>query len=626
MNSVFTVEELFSGKVLIVPDYQRGFAWESKQLNDFLDDLEYLSDGRHHYTGTVVLHQQSATVRDEEGRSNKVYHVVDGQQRLTTIVILLECIQAKIHKSNATLAAGIRKTYIEFRDLNQQPAYKLRLNSDCQDFFVRNILSNPTGPQGPTIASHKRMKEAKAEFSRYLEEQSTNRGTDFPAWLLSFYEKVVLQLKVSQYIVEQSSEVGVIFEVMNNRGKPLSELEKVKNYLLYLCSKLDLDQDHDLEDRINGTWTEIFQKLMANGLNSSADENRLLRAHWLMVYDPNPRVFSGSDSIKQEYSLKRFSGEHTKLLNALTKYTSSLKDCVGPFCEAFSPAHSDSFSIFDLKERQIIRVAAEKLRRIGVVAPFLPVLVACRLRFAGDSAKYRSILNACEVFAFRVYKVKDKRSDAGQAGLYKLGHQVYKHEVSFHEAILQIKKLTLQFCSNQELADDCALDDHENDWYSWGALKYVLYEYEEHLAGKHGVKVSWDVFDTGDAQRTIEHILPQAPNDGCWRQVFDRHRRKKFTHDISNLCLTEDNSAYGNKCFVEKVGKPGIGRCYANSNLFQERELAQFEKWTEDSLNARRAKFIAWYLQRWHLDDSDITDNLSSIDADGQIANEEASF
>ena len=69
MNSVYTLEELFSGKVLVVPDYQRGYAWEDKQWDDFLDDLEYLGDGKHHYTGTVVLHQQAETVHDEEGRA-----------------------------------------------------------------------------------------------------------------------------------------------------------------------------------------------------------------------------------------------------------------------------------------------------------------------------------------------------------------------------------------------------------------------------------------------------------------------------------------------------------------------------------------------------------------------------
>ena len=146
-----------------------------------------------------------------------------------------------------------------------------------------------------------------------------------------------------------------------------------------------------------------------------------------------------------------------------------------------------------------------------------------------------------------------------------------------------------------------------------GALKYVLYEYEEHLAGKHGVKVSWDVFDTGDPQRTLEHVLPQTADQKCWRDRFDRVQRRRLTHDIGNLCLTEDNSAYGNKCFVEKKGEPGKGRCYANSNLYQERELLQYADWTEEAILNRRQKITEWFISRWHLDDADMPDDVGAV-------------
>ena len=100
--------------------------------------------------------------------------------------------------------------------------------------------------------------------------------------------------------------------------------------------------------------------------------------------------------------------------------------------------------------------------------------------------------------------------------------------------------------------------ESETNWYQWNTLKYILYEYEEHLAGKNGVKVSWDVFDTGDRQRTIEHLAQnvEGGNGKYWRDRFDRQQRRRFTHDIGNLCLTEDNSADGNKPFLKK-GRPG---------------------------------------------------------------------
>ena len=249
---------------------------------------------------------------------------------------------------------------------------------------------------------------------------------------------------------------------------------------------------------------------------------------------------------------------------------------------------------------------AAKLQRIKIIAPFLPVLIACRLKFPTEHVKYLVLLRICEIFAFRVYRVMERRADAGQATLFQLGYSLYHDEKNFEDVLFEIRRLALQYCSNAEFAKDAALDDVENDWYWWVALKYVLYEYEEHLAGKHGVKVSWDVFDTSDPQRTIEHILPQTADNKYWRERFTRAQRRRFTHDIGNLCLTEDNSAYGNKPFPDKKGQAGRGRCYSNSNLFQERELAQYRDWTVELLVKRRKKFITWYLDRWHLDDSDI--------------------
>ena len=84
-------------------------------------------------------------------------------------------------------------------------------------------------------------------------------GDEYEEWLLGFYNKITSQLKVSLYNVSDTSEVGIIFEVMNDRGKPLSDLEKVKNYLLYVSSKLSIE-NHDLAERINKTWSNIFRR------------------------------------------------------------------------------------------------------------------------------------------------------------------------------------------------------------------------------------------------------------------------------------------------------------------------------------------------------------------------------
>lgn len=277
MNNVLSLEELFSGRAFHVPDYQRGYAWEQQQWDEFLEDLEYLPSGKDHYTGTVVLHQQSKSLRDEEGKTHFLFDIVDGQQRLTTIVILLSCLSSEFKKTNPILAAGVSKSYVCFLGLNRQTTYKLQLNSDCHNYFTDSILAQRPGPQGPTIAAHVRLHAAKVHFSEYLARKSSALGPSYGPWLMELYEKVTQRLRVSHYIVGDAADVGVIFEVMNNRGRPLSELEKVKNYLLYLATKLNVSSG-TLTAQVNDTWAQIFQNLWPQVL--------ALRGTRIDYYDP----------------------------------------------------------------------------------------------------------------------------------------------------------------------------------------------------------------------------------------------------------------------------------------------------------------------------------------------------
>src|SRR5438105_2034799 len=122
MSDTLSVEQLFAGRLFHVPDYQRGYAWESQQRTEFLEDLDVLASGREHYTGTIVLHEVDPgdSRLDSEGRSYGVVDVVDGQQRLATIVLLLDAIRRAFGSleddASKTLAEGIKRTYIAGTD------------------------------------------------------------------------------------------------------------------------------------------------------------------------------------------------------------------------------------------------------------------------------------------------------------------------------------------------------------------------------------------------------------------------------------------------------------------------------------------------------------------------------
>lgn len=459
------------------------------------------------------------------------------------------------------------------------------------------------------MASQQRLRNARKHFRTYLARRRAAKPADDTSWIVDLYDKVTHRLRLSVYTVDEASEVGVIFEVMNNRGKPLSELEKVKNYLLYVGSKLNLPA-HTLAENVNKTWTNIFERLMAADLSSVAEENQLLRMHWLMAYDYRTREFDGSNSIKGRFRLRDYEGRHKELLAELHRYTTTLDQSSVPYCDVMHPSRSDAFGVFkpDPERRHGIVHASEKLERINVVATFLPLLMAVRLRFPEDAARYLEVVQLCEVFAFRVYRLMERRSDAGQKTIFRVANELFAKSVSFDEALRQLRSELLGYCPTHLFVEEFKLNDEENNWYGWSGLKYFLYEYEEFLADAHTVQLPWKAVAKRPIEQTIEHIFPQTGTDPYWVQRFPKTAARCFLHDLGNLCLTIDNSAYGKKGFPEKKGQPGAeDACYANSNLFQERELAAVPEWNAEAIRNRREKLVRWALERWHVDETGTT-------------------
>jgi uncharacterized protein with ParB-like and HNH nuclease domain len=244
MNSLSSLEDVFHGRLFKIPDYQRGYAWEKKNWDDLKQDLELLTIGRNHFTGTLVLrpvNPGTPKFRDESGSSYNLFDVIDGQQRLTTAIMLLDVIHDEFERLDTQkLADGLKKTYLAMTDMNGQTQTKLTLNRDCQDFFLNTVLGFGAVVTGPQIRSHQLLKEGHEYFSAYLLDQRNILKDAYKSWLNDLYIKITQHLTVLLYEVENDIDAGILFEAVNDRGRPLTELEKVKNYLLLLASRLTL--------------------------------------------------------------------------------------------------------------------------------------------------------------------------------------------------------------------------------------------------------------------------------------------------------------------------------------------------------------------------------------------------
>lgn len=612
-NNAVTLLGALKERVLVVPNYQRPYAWQVRQLADLWQDLDLMTDGSKHYTGTLVLKDLTSEVVPDVGDTLTECEVVDGQQRLTTCLILIDRLRRAFAGINHELAQqradNLARSYgpVSVDGVRQG---RLQLAEDLNEHWLGAVLGD-----GQQVKPKLTEGEARLGFAaKYFDEQITLLVDGMEpeaavAKLQRLQTRVTSGLRFLVYEVEPESHAGEIFETLNGRGRDLTELEKIKNYLLFLADSLPPSRAEKLATAINKAWSRIYEHLARR----AADEDTLLRSHWLATRDPLARSWHGAVSVKSRLSRQdyipgssRLTSAATtttddaeqlqdKLVSAVTDYISTLQHCAMFTAEFLDPgAQFESFG----SDAPAARVSSARLRRSGVIAVFRPLLFAARLQHGADGAFYVDLMDACEKYSARVFVIGQKRSDAGQARLYRLAHDLYTG--ADPQTVLDaISHLT--WTHGDDDVVHAGLGPNEN-WYWRPGHKYFLYEYELSQAKRDSDVKDFETYASGGVSaRTTEHVLPRNPKwgSGEWDQ-FTTEEHAQLVHGIGNLVLTDDNSSYGRKPFGAKKGATGQGSaCYADSRLVQERELALLEDWTPEMIEQRRARFVEWALNRW---------------------------
>lgn len=416
-------------------------------------------------------------------------------------------------------------------------------------------------------------------------------------------------LKFLVYEVDSAAEVGVIFETLNGRGKPLSELEKIKNYLLYIVRGFEADRAEELAALVNTEWAGIFTDLAGLSIN----EDRLLRAHWLATQRPNPKTWQGASSVKDLFSRRKYVRDHDRLGlsisddaslidpdgNFIETYVRQLRLCALFVKETYDPGAA--FASFTTGADRA-RANSAALRRSRNVANFQPLLFACRLAHPKDGEAYADLVRACEIYAARVYTITQRRSNAGQTALYSLAHRLAAGKISVVDAIGEVGALAWTYADDDRTLSALALTEN---WYYRPGHKYFLYEYELSKVRSGAHAPNYADF-TGDRyNHTTEHIAPQTPDweNDDWKDLLTRDEHALLKHSLGNLVLTYDNSSYSNKGFASKKGQPGQVKppCYATAPLAQEREIAEYQSWGRKDMEDRLEKLRAFAMSRWPL-------------------------
>ena len=274
MQELKSLQNIFKDRIFKIPDYQRGYAWTTRQLKDFWEDVVNLPTDRHHYTGLLSLKKLNrgnlSNWNDErwlvEDRGYKPFHIVDGQQRLSTFVIFIQAISELLkeipenknkHEEEVYLGSFSLKAIKESYLVVEKPpqfiikTYKFGYEVDNPSFkFLRHrIFQEPDSGTIQETFYTLNLENAKKFFKENLNDFYEEYGF---VEIESLFKKVTQNLMFNVYEISDDFSVFVAFETMNNRGKKLSNLELLKNRLIYLTTLYD--EDELKPDERTGHW------------------------------------------------------------------------------------------------------------------------------------------------------------------------------------------------------------------------------------------------------------------------------------------------------------------------------------------------------------------------------------
>ncbi len=565
-----------------IPIFQRSYAWEQNNLQDLWDDLHYLSENRDHYFGTVLLRTSEEKTRSGF-KTFEHLDVIDGQQRLITVLILLREVISQM-KDVGDEECQRDASKLEEQCLRDGVHYKLTLLGEDGDFFRESIMDDKSPVGEPRTAAQRRLRRAKEFFRSRLDEEKNTRGGEFVDFLVDFKNKID-RLQLMQYRVSSGSEAIRIFETVNDRGRPLINLEKTKSILMY-ASYLAAPDDDYVEQRLqelHGQFSKIYRCHEAvDGRMGQSSPEEIQRYHFVAHVSGTKRASHDYMDVLKERIMALNRRDPEQCLKFVRDYAFDLKEAFVATEQIVSRREQGQDDVGETLENMF------DLERVGSM---FSLLIACWRRFGSSPTQILGILQQLEAFAFRVYRVGRYRSDAAETSFNELAQRVQRDGLGCQDVVQRLQEM------NREYMDDLWFRRNlgQSDFYhaqSGRTIKFLLAEYEMKLRRDSGEVLDLSRSQILSEEFQVEHIWAQRPKDLAEdaRSVHEEHVDR-----LGNLTLAARswNQEMGNRPFQEKK------TFYRRSSLRVQRGLARRRQWTDLSVRARTRELVAFALERW---------------------------
>ena len=557
--------------VFVVPVYQRNYDWKKDNCQQLFDDIvTVINTGKEHFLGTICFKVYTSRERS----------IIDGQQRLTSITLLLKaiydfCSDEEIHKEIKEHyfyndGRGIDTDFLRF---------KLHLNKR-DDAVYHILLDNTKNSIDKALNATQKNSRIYLNYLYFYEmvEDYVNKGGNVGDVLDALRSLTIIELEIQQ---ENPQE---IFESLNSTGLDLTNVDLLRNFFLMQFAHKEQTELYEkywskIEDLIGTDRMEqffvdflVFRKrsdsLMISGRRSHINERTLYIAfkdYYTALpfdgnYDKTAHCFADLKSCAELY--KNFIFTDDINLNKETKLRKKLYFLLT--INDSSKARSLLLYIFDLFNRQLINEDMLNEAIDGISS----------LTFRARICKAQGINRQ---FAGSVMQRLDQISDYSQ------------FTELFWQAIT-IGKGSYAFPSDTEFVNALVHKDLYQTLRSKGT-KYLLYMLESYSPYPKGLP-SFD-----DESVTIEHIMPQTLN-AQWKNYLTRETMENYEaslHRLGNLALTNYNGEMSNKSFADKK------LIYKDSKFYYTIRIANYDKWQINEINDRSQKLANEARNIWKL-------------------------
>ncbi|MGJ1433939.1 DUF262 domain-containing protein [Sphingobacterium spiritivorum] len=582
------IKDFFNGRFFEIPKYQRGYAWEVQNIRDLFDDIiESIESNSNHYIGTIVL---SKSAEDDEK-----FYIVDGQQRTTTITLIISSLIKQLSDKDAS--------YYERFYLKEDERYRiLPLNRD-QNFFTSILEETINEPQNK---SQRFLKEAIEEINfkvSHIEDK------------LKFL-KSVEKLEVMEFVENSEGDAIRIFQTVNDRGKPLSNMEKAKSLLIYFSNRY---LEKSLDNTINDYFSDIFEiyddiKHLGEELginlikNRDFNEDNLMRYHFVTYsnenYDPTA-----------SYVLQSLKNQLTKFRNATngSNYF-EMREFISDYIASLKGFFADCKAV--IKRAKIEEKYFKVFVILNLSATLYPLIIKLQglglldKPLTGKGRESFNFYDLVELIEVRVYKT---RATDPKADIARLVYRIDTKNVD------EIENWLIWF-NGRWMPKEEFQSNLSRGIYGNRALNHIFITYCEHVNNKEYSMI--ELGDLVNKSPNIEHVLSQTPTFDPIALGFDNKEDFiDFEHTIGNLTVLEKglNSSVQNKNSIDKID--GYGKSLFKMTRMLGSEIDTNKEFSKKSVQKRTQILSDYCMRRWWSDRS-VESPMTSVAVEGEIDNE----